>query len=45
MAEKSAGVSIHLKGNEYTFKGGNSDKILLPPSEKGSSLKEKNLRD
>ena len=33
-------VSIHLKGNQYTF---NSVNIILLPSEKGSTLKGKNL--
>ena len=32
-----------IKGNGYTFKGGNSNKIILLPSEKLSTLIEKNL--
>ena len=34
---------LTLKGNGYTFRDGNSVKILSPVSEKGSALKGKNL--
>ena len=32
-----------IKGNGYTFRGGNCVKIVLPSTEKGPALKEKNL--
>ena len=34
---------VFIQRNGYTFRGDNFVKIVLPPSEKGSTLKGKNL--
>ena len=44
MFEMLSHLSLNsFKENECTFRGGNSVKMVLPPSEKGSILKGKNL--
>ena len=36
-------MPIQIEGNEYTFRGDNSDKLVCLPSEDGSTLTGKNL--